>query len=80
MSYQQDLRQLLASLARKHSYPATFDVSVARSGSFEMKVVRQGEPPNPEKIFDLSGGLTPRVQKLVAEWFISTLPVETAAP
>jgi hypothetical protein len=48
-----------------------------------MKVVRLGEPPNPEGIFDLSGGLTPRVQRLVSEWFISTLPTpetaETAA-
>ena len=79
MSYQQDLRQLLASLARQHSYPATFEVSVARSGSFEMKVVRLGEPPNPEGIFDLAGGLTPRVQRLVSEWFISTLPTPEIA-
>ncbi|MES1261345.1 MAG: hypothetical protein ABUS49_06365 [Acidobacteriota bacterium] len=73
MSYQQDIRRVLATLTRQYDYPATFDVTVARPGSFEMKVSIQS-PPHQEQIFDLAGGLTPRVQRSIAEWFISLLP------
>ena len=74
MSYQQDIRRVLDTLSRQHGYPATFDVTVARPGSFEMKVRLQGPVPAQEHIFDLSGGLTPRVQRSIAEWFTSVLP------
>lgn len=69
MSYQQELRKLLAELVSEQSFPAAFDVTVAKPGTFEMKIVRRGPPPNPMAIFDLSGGLTPRTQRLVATWF-----------
>jgi hypothetical protein len=74
MSYQQDIRRVLATLTRQYDYPATFEVTVARPGSFEMKVSLDGPLPHQEQIFDLAGGLTPRVQRSIAEWFTSVLP------
>ena len=79
MSYQQELRKLLAELVTEHSFPAAFDVTVAKEGTFEMKVTRRGPPPNPEAIFDLSGGLTPRIQRLVAAWFVENMAKPEAA-
>ncbi len=79
MSYQQELRKLLAELISMHSFPATFEVTVAKPGTFEMKVSRLGPPPNPEAIFDLSGGLTPRIQRLVAAWFVENMAQPDAA-
>lgn len=74
MSYQQDIQKVLATLAREQGHPATFDVTVARHDSFEMKVVMKGPAPRHEQIFDLAGGLTPRVQRSIAVWVASVLP------
>jgi hypothetical protein len=79
MSYQQDIQRVLATLTRQYGYPATFDVTVARPGSFEMKVSLHGQAPHQEEIFDLAGGLTPRVQRSIAEWFTTVLPKKPEA-
>jgi len=73
MSYQQELRKLLGTLSEAHNFPSSFEVTIARPGTFEMKVVRQGAEGNTPGIFDLSNGLTPRVQRAVGEWFVSSI-------
>jgi hypothetical protein len=68
VSYQQDIRDVLQSKAAELNSQASFDVSVARPGSFEMKVTVTENSASHEKTFDLSNGLTPRTRRAIQEW------------
>lgn len=68
MSYQQDIRDVLTSAIIEHKSAATFEVVVARPGSFDMKAILTNGSMTHEQVFDLSNGLTPRVRKLVEQW------------
>ena len=74
MSYQKEIRRVVQALADQHGYPGTFDVTVARPGSFEMKVSLRDPLPHAEQSFRLSAGLTPRVLRNIQYWFVSVLP------
>jgi hypothetical protein len=68
VSYQQEIRDVLNAKAGEHNSPARFDVTVARPGSFEMKVIMTENSASHEQTFDLSNGLTPRTRRAIQEW------------
>lgn len=68
VSYQQEIRDVLASATSVYGRPITFEVTLAPTGSFDMKVVLKDETVVHEQIFDLSNGLTPRTRKSIQHW------------
>jgi hypothetical protein len=68
VSYQQDIRDVLTSAVIEHKSPATFEVVVARPGSFEMKAILINNSTTHEQTFDLCNGMTPRIRKSIEQW------------
>ena len=57
----------------QHDRMATFDVSVARPGSFEMKAVLTDRYGSCQEVFNLSNGLTLRTVRSIRTWFEARL-------
>jgi len=68
VSYQQEIRDVLTSKVGEYNSAAKFNVTIARPGSFEMKVIITKNSAIHEHTFDLSYGLTPRTRKAIQEW------------
>lgn len=79
MSYQQDIRDVLTSAVIEHKSAATFEVVIARPGSFEMKAILKNDGITHEHIFDLANGLTPRVRRSIHQWVALVLTGEAPA-
>jgi hypothetical protein len=79
MSYQEAIRRILTDLARETGRKPDIDVTVARPGSFEMKILLRDGEARYERIFDLATGLTPRTSKSIRSWFEESLSPTPAA-